>query len=141
MRWQLFLASLLLAGCSSPSINLPTGGNAIATKNIGAGIHRIEMRPRGQSNCASPDECTLLAAAAEAKRVGGTHFIVVPGHGSPSQRGFAYIKVLTLGGGEVPPTGTVSADEILHFLEKRPSTTASSSWASGTRTLAATGTE
>jgi hypothetical protein len=132
MVWQLLLVSLLLAGCSLPSISLPTGGNA-GTEDIGAGIHRISL-PRGKANCATLDECTLLAAAAEARRAGATHFVVVPGHGSQSQRGFAYIKVFTLRDGEVAPTGAVSADEILYFLEKRPGAYASNSWSSVTTT-------
>jgi len=74
MVWQLLLVSLLLAGCSLPSISLPTGGNA-GTEDIGAGIHRISL-PRGKANCATLDECTLLAAAAEARRAGATHFVL-----------------------------------------------------------------
>jgi len=135
MRWQFLLVTLLLAGCSLPSISLPTGGTAGATEDIGAGIHRIAL-PRGKANCSSLDECTLLAAAAEAKRAGATHFMVVPGHGSQSQKGFAYIKVFTLRDGEVPPTGAVSADEVFYFLEKRPSTFASNNWPAVTTTRA-----
>lgn len=140
MRWQVLLASVLLAGCSLPSINLPTVGNTGATEDIGAGIHRIAL-PRGGANCSSLDECTLLAAAAEARRAGATHFVVVPGHGGQSQRGFAYIKVFTLRDGEVPPTGAVSASEVLYFLERRPSAYASNNWSSVTTTRALTGAE
>ena len=138
MRCSIFLASLLLAGCSLPSISLPTGGSTAANESIGASMYRIAMQPRSPSHCASADECTLLAAAAVAKRVGGTHFIVVPGHGSLSQREFAYIKVFTLRDGELPPSGAVSTEEALYFLAKRPGTFASNSWASVTRTLAST---
>jgi hypothetical protein len=62
--------------------------------------------------------------------------MVVPGHGSQSQKGFAYIKVFTLRDGEVPPTGAVSADEVFYFLEKRPSTFASNNWPAVTTTRA-----
>jgi hypothetical protein len=139
MRWQLILLNLLLAGCSLPSISLPTGGN-VGTEDIGGGIHRIAL-PRGSANCSTFDECTLLAAAAEARRVGATHFMVVPGHGGQSQKGFAYIKAFTLRDGEVPPTGAVSADEVLYFLEKRPSAYASNSWSTVTTTRASSGGE
>jgi hypothetical protein len=122
MRWQLLIASLLLTGCSLEPFDFSSGGGAASPKNIGAGMYRIPLRPRGPSNCASPDECTLVGAAEAAKGLGATHFMIVPGHGSPSQNGFAYIKVFTLKSGEILPSRAVSVDEILLFLDKRPST-------------------
>jgi hypothetical protein len=119
MWWQILIASVLLSGCSLPSIDFVPGGNAAANK-IGADMYRIGLRQRGP-NCGSADECTLLAAAEAGKSLGGTHFMVIPGHGSPSQKGFAYIKVFTLEPGEVPPSGAVSIEEILYFLDRRPS--------------------
>jgi hypothetical protein len=126
MRWQLLMASMLLTGCSLPSLDLASGGSSVAAEQIGAGMYRIPLRPPGWSNCGSADECTLLGAAEAAKGLGGTHFMVVPGHGSPSQSGFAYIKVFTLEPGEILPTSAVSVDEILYFLNRRPN---SSEWA------------
>ena len=96
MRWQLLMASMLLTGCSLPSLDLASGGSPVAAEQIGAGMYRIPLRPPGWSNCGLADECTLLGAAEAAKGLGGTHFMVVPGHGSPSQSGFAYIKVFRL---------------------------------------------
>ncbi len=121
MQWQLLMASVLLTGCSLASVDFASGGREVAAKKIGAGIYRIALRPREPSNCESADECTLLGAAEAAKGLGGTHFMVVPDHGSPSQNGFAYIKVFTLEPGELLPSRAVSIDEILYFLDKRPS--------------------
>ena len=89
-------------------------------------MYRIPLRPPGPSTCGPADECTLLGAAGAAKGLGATHFMVVPGHGSPSQSGFAYIKVFTHEPGEILPSSAVSVDEILYFLDRRPST---SEWA------------
>jgi hypothetical protein len=62
----------------------------------------------------------LLGAAEAAKDLGGTHFMVVPGHGGPSQNGFAYINVFTLAPGDILPSRAVSVDEVQYFLDKRP---------------------
>ena len=126
MRWQLLMASMLLTGCSLPSLDLASGGSPVAAEQIGAGMYRIPLRPPGWSNSGFAGECTLLGAAEAAKSLGGARFMVVPGHGSPSQSGFAYIKVFTLEPGEILPSSAVSVDEILYFLNRRPN---SSEWA------------
>ena len=107
MRWQLLMVSVLLSGCSLQPVDFASGGNALAAHKIGADMYRIGLRSHGP-NCVSADECTLLSAAEAGKSLGKTHFLVIPGHGSPSQKGFAYIKVFTLEPGEVPPNGAVS---------------------------------
>src|SRR5262245_210699 len=96
---------LLAAGCSMPSIALPTG-NASPDERVGGGILRIAVPKGALADCASADDCTLVKAAEAAQRAGGTHFSLLPGHGGPTQRGYAYIKVFTVGPGEDAPSGT-----------------------------------
>lgn len=131
MRWQVVIASLLLSGCSLPSaLSLPAlptlpafrklpGAGPPGAEKVGAGIYRVALAPSAAAKCETADACTLVAAAEAAKRVGGTHFMVLPGHGGPSQSGYAYIKVFTLETPEGLPSGAVSVEEVLYFLDKR----------------------
>lgn len=81
---------------------------------------RIAVPAGGLTDCASVDECILVKAGEATRRVGGTHFMVLPGHGGPTQSGYAYIKVFTVRPGEVVPSSTMSAEEALTFFRKQP---------------------
>lgn len=82
--------------------------------------------PKGVfADCASVEYCTLVKAAEATQRAGGTHFMLLPGHGGPTQRGYAYIKVFTLAPGEDAPSGTMSVEEALYFFRRRPGQAAS----------------
>ena len=81
---------------------------------------RIAVPMGGLADCASADECVLVRAGEATRRVGATHFMVLPGHGGATQRGYAYIRVFTLRPGDAVPSGTMSADEALTFFRKRP---------------------
>jgi hypothetical protein len=129
VRWVLPILCLLAAGCSLPTIPLPMGplpmgplpmGNASPDERIGGGILKIAVPKTALPDCASVDECTLVKAAEATQRVGGTHFMLLPGHGGPTQRGYAYIKVFTVGPGEDAPSSTMSVEEALYFFRKRP---------------------
>ena len=98
---------------------LPTPGR-LASEDVGGGLIRIAVPTGSVADCASADECVLVRAGEATRRAGGTHFMVLPGHGGPSQRGYAYIKVFTLGPGEGVPSSTMSAEEALTFFRKRP---------------------
>jgi|SRR5690349_7042438 len=126
--WILSLLCLLATGCSAPSISLPAPGAFAAGANderVGGGILRIRVPRAALADCASADECTLVKAAEATQRVGGTHFLLLPGHGGPTQRGYAYIKVFTLAPGEDAPSSTMSVEEALYFFRKRPAQAAS----------------
>ena len=126
MRWLFAAVGLLTAGCSLPGGLLPSAAGPTDEK-VGWGMHRIPLRAR--ADCASPDECTLVQAAEATQRAGNTHFMVLPGHGSSIQRGYAYIKVMTIDPGDRAPSGAVSVEEALHFFRHRqdlPSTAAPS---------------
>jgi hypothetical protein len=109
---------LLVAGCS-PTAMLPMPGR-VASEDVGGGLVRIAVPPSGLADCASADECVLVRAGEATQRIGGTHFMVLPGHGGPTQTGYAYIKVFTFRPGEGVPTSTMSAEEALTFFRKRP---------------------
>jgi hypothetical protein len=117
VRWLLPIICLLAAGCSIPTTTLPTAG-ALANEQVGGGILRITVPKSGLADCASADECTLVKAAETTQRVGGTHFMVLPGHGGSTQRGYAYIKVFTFGAGERAPNGAMSVEEALYFFRR-----------------------
>ena len=117
MRWVLPIICLLAAGCSLPTTVLPTAG-ALAYEPIGGGILRVAVPKSGLADCATPDECTLVKAAEAAQRVGGTHFMVLPGHNGSAQGGHAYIRVFTVGAGERVPTTAMPVEEPLLFLRK-----------------------
>jgi len=102
---------------------LPTPG--LPNEDVRGGLLRIAVPRGGLADCASADECVLVRAAEATQRAGGTHFMVLPGHGGPTQRGYAYIKVFTLGPGEGVPSSTMSAEEALTFFRKRPGQVAS----------------
>jgi hypothetical protein len=108
---------VLAAGCSMPTTALPTA-SALAHEPIGGGIFRIAVPTSGLADCASADDCTLVKAAEAAQRVGGTHFMVLPGHSGSAQGGYAYIKVFTFGVGERAPSTAMPVEEALHFLRK-----------------------
>jgi hypothetical protein len=119
VRRALPFICLLVAGCSPLTTMLPTPG-PLASEQVGGGLIRIAVPRGGLADCASADECVLVRAAEATQRVGGTHFMVLPGHGGPTQRGYAYIKVFTLGPGEGVPSSTISAEEALTFFRNRP---------------------
>jgi hypothetical protein len=116
VRWALPIICLLAAGCSNPAITLPTG--ALRGEQVGGGIHRIVLPKGGRADCASADECTLVKAAEAAQRAGGTHFMLLPGHGGATQMGYAYIKVFTFAAGEGAPSGAMSVEETLYFFRR-----------------------
>jgi hypothetical protein len=120
-RWQLALVAALLGGCTMPSLQLPgfPGPSVPSGERIGSDLIRISVAAKGTAECASADECTLAKAAEVARGAGGTHFLVLPGHGGPTQRGYAYIKVLRLDAGEGAPSGAVSVEEALFFYGGR----------------------
>jgi len=120
-QWHLALVAVLLSGCSLPPSMLPSFGSgpAVSDERIGPGFVRVPLAPAGGAECGSADECTLVGAAQAARRVGGTHFLVIPGHGGPTQKGYAYIKVFTLAAGDGVPSGAVSVEEALHFYGGR----------------------
>ena len=124
VRRALSFICLLVAGCSLPATMLPTPGR-LPNEDVGGGLLRIAVPTGGLADCASADECVLVRAAEATQRAGGTHFMVLPGHGGPTQRGYAYIKVFTLGPGEGVPSSTMSAEEALTFFRKRPGQVAS----------------
>jgi hypothetical protein len=119
MRWLLPAVSLLAVSCSLPAAILP-GANVVADGAVGGGVLRVKLPTSALPNCSSVDECTLLKAAEVTQRAGGTHFVVLPGHGGPTQRGYAYIKVLTLGAYDIAPSGAMSVEEALNFIRKPP---------------------
>jgi hypothetical protein len=96
----------------------PPIAGALAEEQVGGGIHRIAVPASSLADCASPDECTLVKAAETTQRVGGTHFMVLPGHGGSAQSGYAYIKVFTIGVGERVPSSAMSASEALQFIRR-----------------------
>ena len=118
MRRALPLICLLAAGCSPPTM-LATHGR-LASEDVGSGLMRIAVPMGGLADCASADECVLVRAGEATRRVGGTHFMVLPGHGGPSQKGYAYIRIFTLGPGEGVPSSAMSVEEALTFFRKRP---------------------
>ena len=124
VRRALPILCLLAAGCSMPTIALPVG-NSSADQRVGGGILKISVPKGALADCASADTCTLVRAAEATQRVGGTHFMLLPGHGGPTQRGYAYIKVFTLGPGEEAPSSTMSVEEALTFFRKPPTQAAS----------------
>src|SRR6185295_12773105 len=124
VRWALPMMCLLAAGCSLPATLLPAPA-APADERIGGGIVRIVVPKGALADCASADDCTLVKAAQATQRAGGTHFMLLPGHGGPTQRGYAYIKVFTLAPGEGAPSGTMSVEEAFYFFRRRPGQVAS----------------
>jgi hypothetical protein len=119
MRRALPFICLLAAGCSQPTTMLPTLGQP-ASEDVGGGLVRIPVPKGALADCASADECVLVKAGEATRKAGGTHFMVLPGHGGPTQRGYAYIKVFTVGPGDVVPSSTMSAEEALTFFRKPP---------------------
>jgi len=119
VRSGLAMLCLLAAGCSMPTNLLPPPGPP-ASEQVGGGIVRIAVPKSPLADCASVDTCTLVKAAEATQRAGGTHFLLLPGHGGATQHGYAYIKVFTLGPGEVVPSSTMSVEEALHFFRKPP---------------------
>jgi hypothetical protein len=113
------LICLLVAGCSLPATILPSS-NAASGERIGGGIVKIVLPKAPLADCQSTDECTLVKAAEATLRAGGTHFMLLPGHGGSTQKGYAYIKVFTLAPGEGAPSGTMSVEEALYFFRRRP---------------------
>ena len=109
------LICLLAAGCSLPG--LPTGG-ALVDEQIGGSILRITTPKGGLADCASADECTLVKAAEAAQRAGGTHFMILPGHGGATQKGHAYIKIFTFAPGDAAPSNAMSVEEALYFFRR-----------------------
>jgi hypothetical protein len=119
VRRALPFICLLAAGCSQPTTMLPMLGQP-ASEDVGGGLVRIAVPSSGLADCASADDCVLVKAGEATRKVGGTHFMVLPGHGGPTQKGYAYIKIFTLGPGDVVPSSTMSAEEALTFFRKRP---------------------
>src|SRR4029079_7387838 len=114
VRWVLPIICLLVAGCSLPTISLPTG-SASAEEQVGGGILRIAVSKGDRADCASADERMLVKAAEAAQRVGGSHFMLLPGHGGSPQLGYAYVRVFTLGADECAPSRTISVEEAVQF--------------------------
>ena len=119
MRRVLPFVFLLAAGCEQPTTLFPTLTPS-TSEDVGGGLIRIAVPTGGFADCASADECVLVRAGEATRRVGGTHFMVLPGHGGATQREYAYIRVFTLRAGERVPSGTMSAEEALTFFRKRP---------------------
>jgi hypothetical protein len=117
VRWVLSMICVLAAGCSMPKPALPTA-SSLGYERIGGGILRIAVPKSALADCASADECTLVKAAEATQRVGGTHFMVLPGHSSSAQGGYAYIRVFTFGADERAPSTAMPVEEALHFLRK-----------------------
>jgi hypothetical protein len=122
VQWVLPTICLLTAGCSIPT--LPAINSATETQ-IGGQILLVPVPKTGFTDCTSAYECTLVRAAEATQRVGGTHFIVLPGHGGSTQASFAYIKVFTLDAGDTAPSSAISVEEALHFFRKLPHEVAS----------------
>src|SRR5262245_1254337 len=124
VRWALPMICLLAAGCSLPALlptsAAPTDERVGGDGRVGGGIVRIVMPKGALADCKSADDCTLVKAAEATQRAGGTHFMLLPGHGGPTQKGYAYIKVFTLAPGEGAPSGTMSVEEVLYFFRWRP---------------------
>jgi hypothetical protein len=92
----------------------------LASEDVGGGLMRIAVPRSGLADCASPDDCVLVKAGEATRKVGATHFIVLPGYGGSSQRDYAYIRVFKIGSGESAPSNTMSAEEALTFFRKPP---------------------
>ena len=122
MQWVLPAVCLLAGGCS---ISTLPATNAVTDVQIGGRILLIAVPKTGFADCTSAYECTLVRAAEATQRVGGTHFIVLPGHGGSTQASFAYIKVFTIGAGETAPSSAISVEEALYFFRKPPKDVAS----------------
>jgi hypothetical protein len=117
MHWRLLFAGALLTGCSMTPLKLASVGGVATAQKISPDLYRVPLRARGP-NCQSRDECTLLGAAEAARGLGKTHFMIIPGHGGPSQKGFAYIKVFKLEPGAPLPSGALSVEEIAYFFDR-----------------------
>lgn len=122
MQWALPAVCLLAGGCS---ISTLPATNAVTDVQIGGRILLIAVPKSGFADCTSAYECTLVRAAEATQRIGGTHFIVLPGHGGSTQTSFAYIKVFTIGAGETAPSSAISVEEALYFFRKPPQDVAS----------------
>jgi hypothetical protein len=96
---------------------LPPAAGA-SDQEVGGGILRIALPKGRQADCASLDECTLVRAAEATLRGGGTHFMLLPGHGGATQSGYAYIKAFTIDAGESLPNNVLSVEEVLYFYRK-----------------------
>jgi hypothetical protein len=122
VQWVLPTICLLAAGCSIPTL---PATNAVTEVQIGGQILLIAVPKTGFADCTSAYECTLVRAAEATQRVGGTHFIVLPGLGGSTQASFAYIKVFTIDAGETAPSSAISVEEALYFFRKPPKDVAS----------------
>jgi hypothetical protein len=91
-----------------------------ASEDVGGGLMRIAVPRDGLADCAAPDECVLVRAGEATRKVGATHFTVLPGYGGSSQRDYAYIRVFKIGSGESAPSNTMSVEEALTFFRKSP---------------------
>jgi hypothetical protein len=110
---EYYFSCLLAAGCSPSLLPMPSER---ASEDVGAGLVRIAVPTSSLTDCASADECVLVKAGEATQRVGGTHFMVLPGHGGPTQRGYDIHRR----SGEVYRANTTDAEEALTFLRKRP---------------------
>jgi len=117
VRYALSIICLLVAGCS-PTNPTTLTASQLSVENVGGGLKRIAVPTGALADCASADECVLVRAGEATQKLGGTHFMVLPGHDGPTQKGFAYIKVFTFHPGERVPSGTMSAQEALTFFRK-----------------------
>jgi hypothetical protein len=117
MRRAILLICLLAAGCSSSLLPMP---GQLASEDVGGGLMRIAVPRSGLADCASPDDCVLVRAGEATRKVGATHFMVLPGYGGSSQRDHAYIRVFRIGSAESVPSNALSAEEALTFFRKPP---------------------
>jgi hypothetical protein len=139
MRWPVMLAALAVAGCST------TYQDGVAAKQVTADTFRIVARGNAYTRNTTIQDYTALKAAETTKASGGTHFLIVsaaetiPGQIQTSIVGNVasttydpdtvrslikpgqdtYIRVLKVAPRGAPPSGALSADEIIFLVGSR----------------------
>jgi hypothetical protein len=145
--WAALAVAIFLAGCSTKYQEMGfTGG--VSAQRMTSEVVRISARGNGYTSNTKIQDYALLKAAETTKEMGGTHFAVISaadatrvgtGVAQTSVNGNlvtttyttgstdtfikpgqdAYIRVLRFPQGSTPPTGAISADEIIAYVGSR----------------------
>ena len=138
MRFALITA-LILSACATPYQEIGINGGVTA-EQVSSDTWRIMSRGNVATSKASVADYAMLKAAEITRQQGGTHFIIVSATdaanddiGTPAllrdyrpQSAKAYkpgqdtvVRVLTVKPGAKPPTGAMSADDVLRITGAR----------------------